>query len=557
MPSAARTATVGWRQARVRRSGLTLVELVVAMVIMTIVMAGLTSAILIASHALPDSADPLAHIAEVSAAMEQISTEIGCAKYIAERSAHTITFTVADRNGDGVPERIHYAWSGTVGDPLTRQYNGGAGINVIEDVQAFALAYDLESVTEEYPGPDIESAETRLASYTATNDSEDFDIEQEKWIGQYFEPALPEDATAWRVTRVQFQAKCHGPKSELTWVQLRLPDANNEPSDPPPLEKVQMPESILTDGYLWKEFSFSNVSGLSPDEGLCLVLQHFGASNKSATIQYENVGGSGRLETTDGGTSWSFDDDKSMYYCIYGTYMSPGPPQTASRQYVTGVRVAIQAGDQTSARLDTAVRMLNTPEVLSAAWELDFDTDPTVQDMNADGLGDWVCRDGAPFNPGTLSGGIWYAGTTLDTYPDNDFTELITAEVRFRNTSIGGNGAVFWINADWSGGKFAALFAFLQLQPDGTQTLTVYHKIDNSTSVPLVTLPGLPAGFVTLRLLIDPDLDTVNVRVNRQDQGTYYYNSFAQGDSDRFATVLPWGSAAEFDSVSVRVGGND
>ena len=39
------------------------------------------------------------------------------------------------------PETIRYAWSGTPGDPLTRQYNGGTVLNVSDYVQFFSLDY--------------------------------------------------------------------------------------------------------------------------------------------------------------------------------------------------------------------------------------------------------------------------------------------------------------------------------------------------------------------------------------------------------------------------------
>ncbi|MFH0982677.1 MAG: hypothetical protein V2A79_14225, partial [Planctomycetota bacterium] len=40
---------------------------------------------------------------------------------------------------------IRYAWSGTPGDPLTWQYNGGAAITIAEPVEAFSLAYTTEA----------------------------------------------------------------------------------------------------------------------------------------------------------------------------------------------------------------------------------------------------------------------------------------------------------------------------------------------------------------------------------------------------------------------------
>ena len=115
-------------------------------------------------QAVPSSTSPTYAAILGYEAVGQMSTELAGALHITERTATAITFTVADRNGDGSPERIRYAWSGVVGAPLTRQYNGGGVVDVLADVQTFELGYDLKSVTEQYPGPVVEGAEAVLCA---------------------------------------------------------------------------------------------------------------------------------------------------------------------------------------------------------------------------------------------------------------------------------------------------------------------------------------------------------------------------------------------------------
>ena len=90
----------------------------------------------------------------------------------------------------------------------------------------------------------------------------------------------------------------------------------------------------------------------------------------------------------------------------------------------------------------------------------------------------------------------------------------------------------------------------------GTQTLMVYCMPDSGTRTSLLTLTGLPADFVDLRLLIDPARDTVNVRVNGGDCGTFTYVLSPESGASRSATLLVSGAAAQFDRVRIRVGGN-
>ena len=144
----------------------------------------------------------------------------------------------------------------------------------------------------------------------------------------------------------------------------------------------------------------------------------------------------------------------------------------------------------------------------------------------------------------------------LDTCPSESLNGLITAQARFKSTSTAGEGVLFCVRAEQDGGYRSVIFSYLLLQPDGTQMLTVKHKTADSSKVALVTVPDLPNDFVTLRLLIDPSRDTVNVRVNGEDEGTYYYDAFVSAGDSTLATLKTVDSAGEFDYARIRVGGN-
>jgi prepilin-type N-terminal cleavage/methylation domain-containing protein len=129
------------RRHRFARRGFTLAELVASMAILTILMGAMTSVIVVASHAIPDAEDPVQSKLATMDVVEQIGRELYYATSITEATATAITFTVPDRgHGAAGPETIRYAWSGTAGDPLTRQYNGGTAINVSTGVQFFSFS---------------------------------------------------------------------------------------------------------------------------------------------------------------------------------------------------------------------------------------------------------------------------------------------------------------------------------------------------------------------------------------------------------------------------------
>jgi type II secretory pathway pseudopilin PulG len=342
--------------------GFTLTELVLSMGLMTILLGGISSTILLASHALPSEQNASAAVNRGYQAADQIAGELYCARSFTEKASTAVEFTVADRSGDATPETIRYAWSGTAGDPLTRQYNGGTVVDWLADVQEFALTYDVTEVTEELPPVEAEGAETLLISHDTSVSLTDWGLTDKGWIGQYFFPPLPAEATAWKVTRVKFMARIHGGNKGITAVQLRLPTAGNLPGATI-LEEVLMYESALDPSYLWEEFSFASVSGLSPTQGLCLVLALNKKEAHLADVRYDDGAGSGLLTTTDAGSNWNYNSGKAMLYYVYGTVTTTSQPDPLVRQWLRSVGIKLRVGSETSSRIESAVEILNEPEV--------------------------------------------------------------------------------------------------------------------------------------------------------------------------------------------------
>jgi len=536
----------------------TLVEAVVSVSVISIIMLATGSAVVLAMRALPDPQRPAYRVNQSSQVTDQIVAELQESRHIVERTSSAVTFTVADRNGDGAPEQIRYAWSETAGEPLTRQYNQGSVVNVLEDVHEFCLGLDIQAVTEEYPGPPVESAESIFSQYTATGDC-NYVVNSPDWVGQYFHPDefLPAEALAWTITKVGFVARTAGLPSGQIYVQLRPATGENKPGTEV-LESNAMNEDSLSDTYEWIELPFSSAaaSNLSVDQGVCLVLE-WKKKDDAADIHCVQSQGSGRVETSDGGASWTHHESSSMRYKIWGTYTVPGPNQTATRQYITGIRLTLQAGTDAETRIDTAVHVPNVPEVLSTVWELDFDTDPRALDINADGVNDWDQYSGT-FDPSTLSNGIWYApdhGTEgICIAPGENFAELTTVDLRYRAMSVGGFGAVFWINADRHSGTSANLVANLCKPDTSSQELWFGWELESGDEE-WVGIYDVPDALVNVRLVIDPVADTVGVFVNGTHKGTYTYFR-GNSNPDALAWVYTNGCSGEFDYVSIRVGGN-
>ena len=126
------------------RRGFTLMEIVASMAVTSVLFIAMGSAIVVASSAIPDKSDARAQQLAAWDTVQTMAEEIETAVNFTTRTASAIEFSVADRNGNGVFETIRYQWPETDGQPLTRRYNNGAAMTVVENVQAFELAYTTE-----------------------------------------------------------------------------------------------------------------------------------------------------------------------------------------------------------------------------------------------------------------------------------------------------------------------------------------------------------------------------------------------------------------------------
>lgn len=341
---------------RTLQAAFTLIEMVVSLSIISIIFLAMGSVMVLASKAVPDPGAPTNLALDAADLLRQATDELRTAIELKTAEATVLEFVVPDRDGDDNGEQIKYQWSGVPGEPLTRQVNGGNTAQVLPQAYEFDLTYDAISVQ----GPPIitESSEVELSSHVGLLSFNDFAINDEDWIGQYFVPTgLPADAVSWSVTRVLFEAKVHGGNKGESLVQLRPALAGNRP-DTTVLEQSSMIESNLASNYLWQQFMFSSVRDRAPGEGLCLVLKWVSDAD-AADVRFDDLAGSGMLTTSNGGGTWSKNLLRGMNYYVYGTYSAPSPPPPID--VLRSVTVTLNAGAGAASRARTSIIALNQP----------------------------------------------------------------------------------------------------------------------------------------------------------------------------------------------------
>jgi hypothetical protein len=218
-----------------------------------------------------------------------------------------------------------------------------------------------------------------------------------------------------------------------------------------------------------------------------------------------------------------------------------------------------------------------------------FESDPTLQDSNGDGVLDWVIRDretehlaqDATFS---IAGGVLRedGGDTgsglLDSRPRMDYpnhTELFWSARSLSNndfeaptvgqiyTQWGWVGAQTWINVDYDlvNAHWAAVFAMIYRRA-ADQVLMVVNQIDDapgSTNLiyrVMYVQTGLPLeDFVDVKLHFYIPESMVGITVNSDDKGKAAYElkyEAASKDDRMFVMFTPQGSA-EWKSIGVQV----
>jgi hypothetical protein len=353
-------ASVGVSRRRNRAHGHTLFELVMSLAICSVLLLAMQSIVMIASRAIPDGRTVSSLNVSGSDVMQTISRDLMYATAISEMTSNAITFTVPDRNNDGAAETIRYAWSGTAGDPLTRQYNSGTVVNVAPSVRSFVLNYDKRAVQQ--PTTYSTSAEILLASNTGLSLlSGDSAVTSTNWPAQYFVPTLPGNATTWAVTRVTISAKS-GSAGGQSAVQIRPVDSSGLPLFTV-LDQQTMLSSSLSGSTAYQTFTFANATGLDPAHGAAIVVQWVAGSTASSIHYLTSISLSSEAmaTTTNTGSSWSNPLLSDLNFTAYGTYTTPNAP--TYKYYLTNVRAVVQQSSDTTTTLSTDARVLNEPQV--------------------------------------------------------------------------------------------------------------------------------------------------------------------------------------------------
>ncbi len=534
-----------------RRPGFTILELALSVMVMSTLMVAMGSAVLLASKAIPASDNPASAAIDQSRSLDLLTTDLAEALYFSERTATTLAFTVPDRDGDGNPERIRYAWAGSAGDPLTRQLGSSSPRAVVPSVDSLMFSAVTESTIQPLPAGLVDGVEQVVANYLAADPVGSIGPSGSEGVGESFLASeLPADAASWRLTGVEIRGKKDGPSSGTLDLQIRPASISGEPLEEV-LAETSVAESSLGSGsFVWTRMAIE-AEGLSPAGRYAFLLFNAGAG-APGTFEFQSAGvvqSDQALVTGNDATGWTATPEQSLSYNVYGVPQVLGAPVDFVREHVTAIDIDLQG----AVVLRSRAVVSNAPQIVSSFWQLLFESDPTALDINADDTPDWATGDAAVFDEASLSSGIWSATQTLVSSPASNLDTPLTLKARLRDTTQGdASSADVLLAIDRDGLLGANLRIRVERTGVARQTFTLFDRRAAGDRA-LATRNIDTDGFINVLVVVVPSQGLINVRIDGEDLGTFEYDRFSTADGARIELSPAGGAGAQFNEITIWV----
>ncbi|MBB6429258.1 prepilin-type N-terminal cleavage/methylation domain-containing protein [Algisphaera agarilytica] len=536
----------------VQPRGFSLLEMVISLAVIAVLLVGMSSAIVLASRALPGQGTAAGATVQTTRALHQLRDDLHAATELLNRTATSVTLNLPDRDGDGRPEVITYAWANSSGQPLTRTVNQGSAVTLLDNVHSFNLAYTTTSQDQVYPGIVTRSAEVEFSSYD--KDSADTrQLNDNNPIGFRFTPTLPASTVNWYVTRVLMRTSAHGNDNGQATFTLSGWDTGVGP-DGNIREALDIPETQLDQSGNWAQIEFAGTNSYTPGETAALTLTNSGSAT-AANITWDNMGiPANAHRSSDGGSTWEISlVTGAVEHFVYGTYDSAGDDWTYTRSFVTDLQITLSHADHPTTSHDLHLPLPNAPEAVDELWEADFNADPTTLDLDDDGSADW--QGNPTFDTAGLSGGAWTVSETLKLVNQQTPSAPVRLEAWLQDTtdnSLGG-GLEFRLS---DGVREAALIVGISLT-GSQQLVSLYSKdADNQlTTLGKHTLASSEPARV--RLTTNPNTNTVAFEVDDQIIGSYLYVADGNLTHNMLQPYLASGETGiRYQHLRVNIGGS-
>ncbi len=353
-----------------RRSGVTMLELMVTLPTATILVGAMAMTITIMMRAKSQDDMLFRSTYDLSNAATQIASDLESAVAHVSSSTTHIEFVVPDRNGDGLPEQMRYEWGGSTGanaNKILWKYNQAPLAVLFDDVGSF----NLQNATSSAPA----TVSNHLRSETAVLKSinavpsgvfREQVINASNSIGQYFIPEVPGSGIKWDLGSLRIMVRAADANTDgILCIRVMRSDITTKLPVAPILAEVKIAEARLGTGYQWLDIPISPISWQAQGVPLCVTLGYGGGTGDVARVQYIENGTSmpanaSLVTSIDGGTTWAASNlTLGLRFYAYGFYDG----YVGRRSFLSSVDLKLGSSRTITQRIETSVRLPACPEI--------------------------------------------------------------------------------------------------------------------------------------------------------------------------------------------------
>ena len=292
--------------------------------IMSTVVLGLGSAIMLSARAAPSTNDALGLASQASKVIEEMTDDLTGAVLFESANATDARFKVADRDADSIAEVIEYAWSGVAGEPLTRKLNTGSATPIIDQVDALAMTYQTRP-------PSLDSdAYSRLDEEVFWGNTATFSLPMgatnTNWLGQSFTPTIQGGALGWIVTSIEMDLSGSGSAIYAVEVRSYIGGVVGDTV----YGRALIDLSRLADyagPSTFELIPLDNLALIDPGTSACVVFYRVsGSDSMSWSLRFATPPEGGfLLNSFNAGVSWSTTTFSHRSMAVHGQQIFAGP----------------------------------------------------------------------------------------------------------------------------------------------------------------------------------------------------------------------------------------
>lgn len=347
------------------RRGYTLIETLLALGVMSVLAGALGSVLLIAVRAIPSaqtargSASPTA---SAGGALDLIASELRYATAVTKGTTTQIEFTTPDRDGDGTPEALAYAWSGVAGDPLTRRVNGGAATTFVPNLETLALTYTWRTLATTTLGTLSTGSSTNLSAYDHASPTP-YSVGPAVGVGMTLKPTMPAGALSYSISKVSIKLRrgstSGGPAFDVVVYGV---NAQGTPTSTILASKTNIDAGSLANSLEWYEADLV-VAGMPAGSAFAVAVMYRSGTEpcRAGTFTSGSMSpGEGLLTTANAGASWTLSSTSALCVKIEGR-ITTRDRTTSTVRTLERVDLHVQTRDAGSQAVDVSALTRNRP----------------------------------------------------------------------------------------------------------------------------------------------------------------------------------------------------